>query len=339
MKRLLTCAVLALAAAFPAAAGAQVEIPPPTGDNYLDGIFVSDPDAPGRFPNGPIAFIADTTNYTVQQDMYAPQASGGPVEPTGCGNVTYGNTVWSFFRSDRWGLMSISTSGTFDSVIGVIPLRANPIDDAEPQIQRGACYDRLTGFSEEAQGLVSPRQWYAVQVGGTGTPQGSRVQVTFDLGPPPRVEGRAFLFWKTGPLRVSDMYVRNVPRGQTLELKCTKGACRKRKFTVNNKSPLGDGFGDAWTPGGSGFEMLRRKGEPAGPRIVSLDKVAHSAAAKVPLLKNQKVRRGAKIELRIKRTGFIGQYYRWKVGRNEISSATTRCLNPGSNRPRRKCSG
>jgi hypothetical protein len=326
---------LALAGAFPAAAAAQVEIPPPDGDNYLSPIFISDPDAPGRFPSGPIGFIADTTSYTVQQDMFNPPSAGGPVEPTICGNATYGNTVWAMFRSDRWGLMDITTAGTFDSVIGIVPFDSP--QDAAPQIQSGACYDGLSGFSEEARGLVSPRQWYAVQVGGTGTPQGSRVQVTFDLGPPPSVGGRAFLFWKTGPLRVSDMYVRNVPAGQKLILSCTKKACKKKSFTVRPKGKRSLGK-LAFTPA-AGFKMLRQKGEKAGPRPASLDKVARAAVARVKLLKNQKVKRGAKIELRIKRRGYIGQYYRWKVKRNEITSATTRCLNPGSNKPRKKCTG
>jgi hypothetical protein len=335
-KRLLALAALALAGAFPAAANAQVEIPPPVGDNYLEPIFISDPDAPGRFPNGPIGFIADTTSYTVQQDMFNPPSAGGPVEPTICGNATYGNTVWAMFRSDRWGLMNISTAGNFDSVIGIVPF--NSPNDAAPQIENGACYDGLTGFQEEAQGLVSPRQWYAVQVGGTGTPQGSPVQVTFDMAPPPSVGGRAFLFWKTGPLRVSDMYVRNVPAGQKLILSCTKKACKKRSFTVR---PRGRGkvVRDGWTPGSDGFSMLRRTGDQAGERPASLDKIARAAVSRVKLLKNQKVKRGAKIELRIKRTGYIGQYYRWKVKRNEITAATTRCLNPGSNKPRKRCTG
>jgi hypothetical protein len=336
-KRFATCALLALAAAFPATAGAQTEFPPPTGDNYLEPIFVSDPEQPGRFPGSPLGFIVDTTTYTVQADMFDPPASGGPAEPTQCGQAIYGNTVWSYFRSHRWGLMNISTAGTFDSVIGVIPLN-DPLSDAAPEIENGACYDGLAGFREEATGLVAPRQWYAVQVGGTGSPMGSRVQVTFDLNPPPKVEGRAFLFWRTGPLRVSDMYVRNVPEGQTLILSCTKNACRKRTINVKNKRAVGKVSRDGWTPE-SGFKQLRRQGEDAGPRPRSLDRIAHSAAARVKLLRNQKVKRGAKIELRIKRRGFIGQYYRWKVKRNEITSATTRCLNPGSNKPRKKCTG
>jgi hypothetical protein len=336
MKRLLACAVVALAGAFPAAASAQVRIDPPGGDNYLEPIFVSDPEAPGRFPGQPIGFIVDTSTYTVQQDMYNPPGDRpGPVEPTQCGNAVYGNTAWAFFRSDRWGLMEITTSGSFDTVIGIIPFN-NPLRDAAPQIDNGACYDGLSGFAEEAVGLVSPRQWYALQVGGTGTPQGGQVQVTFDLGPPPKAEGRAFLFWKTGPLRVSEMYIRNVPAGHRVELRCTKRACRKQSFTVKDRNK--SVFDTGWMPG-PGFKTLRQKGEPGGPRLTSFDKSVHAAVARVPLLRNQKVKRGAKIELRIKQQGFIGQYYRWKVGRNEISSATTRCLNPGSNKPRRKCSG
>jgi hypothetical protein len=339
-KRLLTCAVVALSAAFPAAAGAQTPIAPPQGDNYLGPVALSDFDSPGRFPSQEIGFIADTANYTVQPDLFAPPSSGGPPEPTGCGQASYGNTIWAVFYSDRYGVMDISTAGPFDSVIGVIPFDSPSSPD--PDIANGACYDRLAGFSEEATGLVSPRQWYAVQVGGTGTPQGGQVQVKFKLGPPPSVDGQAFLFWKTGPLRVSDMHVKNVSKGQTLTLSCTKGACKKRTINVRKKRTLGKLFGSDWTPG-PGTTTPRMKGAPAKSSSTSphasFKPIVRAAAAKVKLLKNKRVKRGAKIELRIKRSGFIGKYYRWKVGRNEISSATTRCLNPGSNKPRKKCSG
>ena len=67
--------------------------------------------------------------------------------------------------------------------------------------------------------------------------------------------------------------------------------------------------------------------------------IAHAAAKTVKLLKNQRVKPGAKIELRITRTGWIGKYYVWKVKKNAISSATTRCLNPGSSKPRTRCHG
>jgi hypothetical protein len=260
IKRLVTCAALTLAVALPTAASAQTPVDPPQGDNYLCPVALSDFDSPGRFPSQEIGFIGDTTSYTVQTDLFNPggcagePGSGGPREPTGCGNSSYGNTIWSVFYSDRWGVMNISTAGTFDSVIGVIPFDSP--QRPSPDINNGACYDRLRGFSEDATGLVAPHQWYAVQVGGTGTPQGSRVQVKFNLDPPPAVEGQAFLFWKTGPLRVTDMHVKNVPAGETLTLSCSKHACKKRTITVRggggSKRAVSSMFRSDWTPGPAG---------------------------------------------------------------------------------------
>jgi hypothetical protein len=347
IKRLVSCAAATLAVAFPAAAIAQRQTTPPDGDNYLCPVAFSDFSHPGRFPSQEIGFIADTTTYTTQTDLFNPAGcgtdpgSGGPREPTGCGNSSYGNTVWAVFYSDRWGVMHISTAGPFDSVIGVIPF-ASPANPA-PDIQNGACYDRLSGFAEDATGLVAPRQWYAVQVGGTGTPQGGQVQVKFKLDPPPAVDGQAFLFWKLKPLRISDMYVKKVPGGERLTLTCTKGSCKKKTVVVKGKRTLGKAFRSDWTPGPAAASA-RMKGASAGSATASphaaFKALVHSAAAKkIKLLKNQKVKPGTRIELRIARTGFIGKYYVWKVKKNSISSAKTRCLNPGSNTPHKKCHG
>jgi hypothetical protein len=347
IKRLVSCVAVTLAVALPTAANAQTQVAPPAGDNYLCPVGLSDFNDPGRFPSQEIGFIADTTSYSVQTDLFNPRdcgttpGSGGPREPTGCGNASYGNTIWAVFYSDRWGVMNIETAGPFDSVIGVIPFES-PASDPTPNINSGACYDRLRGFSEEAAGLVAPRQWYAVQVGGTGAPQGGQVQVKFNLDPPPSVDGQAFLFWKKPPLRISDMYVKKVPSGETLELRCTKRACKKKTVKVGGKRVLAKSWRSDWKPGPSAAGV-HMKGAVDGPSSrsnpVPFKALVHEAAKKVRLLKNRKVKAGAKIELRIKRTGFIGKYYKWKVGKGSISSATQRCLNPGSNKPHKKCHG
>lgn len=316
-KRALVIALTSIAA-LPAAASAQSQIPPPEGDNYLGPVALSDFSNPGRFPSQEIGFIADTTAYTVQQDMYAPPGQGGPQEPTICGNAPYGNTVWSVFYSDRYGVMNVSAAGPFDSVIGVIPFRSP--GDPVPNTAAGYCDDNIAGFQQDTSFLVSPKHWYAIQVGGTGNPQGGQVQVKFHLRPPPQVEGQAFLFWKTGPLRVSNMYAKNVPKGEKLTLTCTKGACRKK--TITAKKPL-----------------VQRFGKKAVGSEQALRPLVQEAAKKVALLKNARVKKGVKIELRITQSGYIGKYYSWKVSSNSISSATSRCLNPGSSKPRKKCSG
>src|SRR5947208_9692731 len=171
-KRALALA-FAAAALVPAAAAADV-VPAGSGDNYLQPIFLNDAQNPLPVAT-PVGFQADTTNYTTQADMFNPPSSGGPPEPTQCGQSVYGKTIWSVFYSKGYGLAKISTAGNFDSVIAVIPF-GNPQTDTRPDLAHGQCIDNLSGFEEDLQGIVVPHQWYAIQVGGTGATQGGSVQ-------------------------------------------------------------------------------------------------------------------------------------------------------------------
>src|SRR5690349_2614030 len=82
-KRALAIA-LTVAAALPASAAAQAQITPTDGDNYLSPIALSDFSHPAPFPKTEIGFVADTTNYTTQADLFNPPSAGGPPEPTAC---------------------------------------------------------------------------------------------------------------------------------------------------------------------------------------------------------------------------------------------------------------
>ena len=186
----------------------------------------------------------------------------------------------------------------------------NPDNDVAPHLNEGFCVDRLAGFAEETDFLVSPRHWYAIQVGGSG-PSGGQIQVKYFLKKPPSVSGKAFLFWNTKPLRITKMFVKSVPKGERLRVSCTKHACPTKTINVKSK------------PGAAG----------------KVQQIVREAKAQVNIFKNQKVKAGAKIELRITRFGYIGQYYVWKTASSGISAATTRCMNPGSTTPRKKCHG
>lgn len=311
VKRAVLSALVALAA-LPASASAQSEIAPPGGDAYLDSLIVSSPSNPLDV-NTPVGFIADTTSYTIQSDLANPPSSGGPPEPNQCGSTIYGNTIWSAVYFPHYGKMKITTSGPFDSVIGVVPFKS--LNNALPNISAGHCFDALTGFDENASFLVAPKKWYAIQVGGAG-PSGGKVQVKFELKRPPAVGGQAFLFWKTGPLRITDMYVKSVPKGQKITLSCTKHACSKKTISVKSK-----------------------RAAKLAMKSFAKASLVREAKARVPVLKNRKVKSGAKIELRLSRPGYIGKYYVWKVSSSGISAAKTLCMNPGSTKPKKKCTG
>jgi hypothetical protein len=312
---------LTAVAALPAAAAAQTPVNPPDADNYLSPYFVKQGDP---LVTGDVLGIqADTTNYTVQNDMYVPnpqnQPGGGPREPTVCEGYrnpsTYGNTIWSVFQAGRYGKVDISAaSGNFDEVIRVVPFQ-DP-NHPEPGLP-GACYDDLAGSQESATGLVFPGEWYAVQVGGTinatSKVQGGPMQVKFDMGPPPEIEGQAFLFWNTNPLRVTSLTTKGITKGARVTLTCTKHACKTTKRTASKP---------VWAKPVGAVDPVR-----------AFRPIAHAAKTKFTLLKNKRVRKGATITLRFTADGFIGKHYQWTVKSNKITAAKIRCTNPGSSKP------
>jgi hypothetical protein len=349
LKRLVICAALALAAAFPASASAlQPSITPPDHDNYLDSLILTPGTTKLKYENSRI-FSADTTSYTDQEDMFNPPSSGGPREPNVCVYPTYktvfGKTVWAAFRAGHWGTVSFNaTGGPFDKVVGVVPFKS--LDDAKPRMKDYGCYDDKVGVSETARGLVSPKQWYAVQIGGTndnGTAAaGGFVQVSYTLHRPKQVGGRAFLFWHTKPMRVTKSYVTGVPAGATLKLTCSKHSCKKRTIHVHGAVQRGKALAQPSSARRSAAKVrMKNAVGPAGDPSpgAAFKPIVHASGKRINLLKNKRVKPGSKIELRISAYGMIGRYYRWNVKKNSITPATTRCMDVGKSRPKKKCSG
>jgi hypothetical protein len=245
-----------VAAAFPAAtAAADDQVAPPTADAYLQPVFLNN--GKGLVAGDQLSFSADTTSYTTQSNLYDPKfdAGGnpvkgpaGPAEPTSCGVAKYGKTIWTAFHASRYGVADITaTSTSFDEVLRVIPFE-NPSTNPAPDLP-GSCFDDSAGFTQTASGIVTPGEWYAVQVGGTlkkKSPAGGPVQIEIALDPPPPVDGDAVLRWSHG--RVSSLKVVGVAKGSRVTLNCSKRACKsvkktatKPKFTLlsNRKVPKG----------------------------------------------------------------------------------------------------
>src|SRR3954454_15782316 len=232
-------ALLGIAAAVVlpvAAASADEQIAVPKADAYLQPVFLNNGNA--LVAGDQLSFGADTTTYTTQKSLYDPtfDANGnpvkgpaGPAEPTSCGSTVYGKTIWTAFHAKRYGMANISaTSTSFDPVIRVIQFE-NPSTNPAPDLP-GSCFDGSAGFAQTASGIVSPGQWYAVQVGGTlkkKSPAGGTVQVELALDPPPAVDGDAVLRWSRG--RVTSLKVAGVTKGATVTLTCAKRACKSVK--------------------------------------------------------------------------------------------------------------
>jgi len=345
-KRALAIA-LAAAAALPASAAAQAQIQPPDGDNYLSPIGLSDFQRPQPFPKTEIGFVADTTNYTTQSDLFNPPSSGGPPEPTGC-PAAYGKTIWSVFHADRWGVMQIDTAGPFDTVIGFVPFKG-PTTDPTPQINRGICIDRLSGFEEQLSSMVQPGHWYAVQVGGTGAVQGGQVQVKFHYLKPPAVKSDVVLSWNTARsgATVSKLVVQ-APKGSKVSIHCTKHGCKApRSFSVKKPAafrPIAPVGPVASAPGGVEMTAAGSSGTvgPVGAADGSAARVAAKsepvrAAKKFTLMKGAKLKANTHLVIQVTQFGHIGSYFDYAVGRNGVGTKTIRCTNPSSNKPRKKC--
>jgi hypothetical protein len=239
----------------PAAASADEQVAPPKADAYLQPVFVNNGN--GLVAGNDMSFSADTTDYTTQKNLYDPKfdAGGnpvkgpaGPAEPTSCGSARYGKTIWTAFHASRYGVADITaTSTTFDEVIRVIPFE-NPSTNPAPDLP-GSCFDDSAGFTQTASGIVTPGQWYAVQVGGTlkkKSPAGGPVQIRIALDPPPAVDGDAVLRYSHG--RVTSLKVVGVAKGSKVTLTCAKHACRsvkktatKSKFTLLSNSKVKKG--------------------------------------------------------------------------------------------------
>src|SRR4051812_38971996 len=81
----------ALAAGFLVIAPGAMAMPP-VNDDYLRSLRLED--AQHRPPRVATFDVADTTEATVQSNLFAPKAPDGGAEPTTCRGVGYGRTVW-----------------------------------------------------------------------------------------------------------------------------------------------------------------------------------------------------------------------------------------------------
>jgi hypothetical protein len=294
---LLACAALA---ALPASAVAQSGA---TGDSYLGAIRLNQgsPDKPDALPAAGASFSVDTTSYGTQADIYSPPENGGITEPNRCPPTRYGKTAWAWIYTPKWVSADVRASGTFDSVLAVMPFTKPSSPKLSPG--SGACVNRSTATTEdfgEDQPILAPG-WYAVQAGGAadgaGNPTGGQLQVTVKLGEPPRVTAQARATSKRASGGAAVTLKAGAPPGARLTFSCARRKCSlPRERTVSR----------------------------AGLRSY---------------LRGRKVPNGARLELRVTRAGHIGGYFGWEVRNGRLGRVLTRCMEPASTRPRSRCDG
>jgi hypothetical protein len=316
----LACVWVALAA--PAASAA-----PPPNDNYLSSLQMVDGNRVAR----QFTEVVNTAEATVQADLFNPSrdglplAGGGP-EPTSCAGASYGHTVWYDFLPEISGGAEIMASG-YDTVVAVYEY------DVETAriVRRVACENRGAG-EDVLLPTVRGGRAYTIQVGGVGEAAGA-LDFTFlffgdrdrdgvlDEAPdecprmrgisaaggcPPELNAAVSLTWDVtaGGLRFTSMLVRDAPRGARVEARCRR--CGVRRAVARSRGGI--------------VRLGRLVGRTAPPR------------AALEVFVTQRARGSGRF-----RHGAIGTYIKYVFDADGIRTRTTRCLRPGSMRPRRSC--
>jgi hypothetical protein len=305
------CAFLAVGM-LPAAATAS----PPSNDRFLSAVRINPGGTP--MPRDRVDFRVDTTEATVQSDLFDPPRAGGPPEPTACrssGRTTaFGKTVWYMFRPDTRGSVEFDAAG-FNAVIALIPLQ-----NLAPQDY--TCVNELDGPLEVLRGLVEAHTTYALQVGGavdqTGTPASGQLDLGMlfrpdrdgdgvpdksdgcpslrgpDNGCPPRIQAGYNASWhlSSSGLLLTYLTVTKAPAGSLIDVRCSRGCAH-----------------------------YRRRGT-GGP-------------VEIRQMRGKLVPRNAAIEIRVSKPGYFGSYL--KLRASTALSESSGCLLPGSERPQKSC--
>lgn len=305
------CAVLVMGL-LPGAATAA----PPTNDNFLSAVPINRGGT--QMPRERIGFTVDTTEATVQSQLFSPPRAGGPPEPTACtsnGRTTsFGKTVWYTFTPDEGGAVEFDAAG-FNTVLALIPLQ-----NSEPQGY--TCVNDLDGPSETLRSTVQAHTAYALQVGGvverTGTPASGQLDLSVLFTPdrdgdgvpdnrdpcpsrpgpvngcPPRLHAGYLAAWNLSAngLLLTSFTVTNAAAGSLIDIRCSPGCGHYRRRAAGGRQAI------------SG-------------------------------LRGKLVPRNAVIEIRVTKAGYFGSYLKLRATTN--LSESSGCLLPGSNRPQTSC--
>jgi hypothetical protein len=280
----------------------------PQGDNYLDSLGLN---APGERLDrtNTLGDQRDTTNFTVQPDLFNPPQTGGPPEPTTCEAASYGKTVWYDFYPDVRGLTRLRASG-FDTVIAMMPFNRRT---GTPDVASALCFNESSSTTEEAIVEVRKGGSYTVQVGGVNS-VGGPLEFLFD-----------FLADSDGDgVLDDDDECRTLPGD-------TRGGC-PRQLRVDSKLRV--------QLNASGVRVLGLSViAPRGSRVAiqcssgcpSEVKRARSTV-RFRRIEGRQLAAGSKLVIRVTKRRSIGAYIVYRIKRGNFKKIE-RCLNPGSRRP------
>ena len=303
--------VFAALLALPATASAQA----PVNDNYLDSLRLNDPGS--RLERtATLRDRRDTTNATVQSDVFSPPQSGGPAELTTCQGTSFGRTVWYDFYPDVNGLARLRASG-FDTVLAVVPFNRRT---ALPNFDGALCSNASASTTEEYLVEVRRGGSYSVQIGGANG-AGGALEFLFD-----------FLADTDG-----DGVLDTVDRCDRLDGPAGNNGCprRQRVSTTLRARPTATGISiDALTV------TVRR-----GSRVVvscsrgcrrQVKRARRTGTLTFPALRGADLPAGARLDIRVTKPDFFGELVRYNILLGNFKKIE-RCMNPGSRTLRRRC--
>lgn len=291
-----------LALAVTAVAAAQTSGPPPPfNDNYLESYDLNNPRTGKLDSVHTLEAITDTTNATVQSNVFDPcpplsSCPGGPAEITTCDGVSYGNTIWYDFHPQADGSVQIRTSG-FDNVIALYTYDPNA---ALPAPTLKSCVHQSGFPSETLFAKVKKKVAYTIQIGGVNDAHGP-LEFLFDyfIPPPPRLTATPTVNWETSSagLMLVTLQVATV-RGTHVEVNCGD-RCRPESKNVAN-------FG--------------------------------STTVDFPHLKGVVMPPGSKLQIRVSAPGSIGTLIQYTVVSGFVApTKQVFCMEPGTRTPRTTC--
>ncbi len=193
---------------------------PPINDNYLDSLNLN---APGK-PLNRVDTLTDTrntTNATVQSELFNPPSHGGGPELTGCDGVSEGKTIWYDFYPDANGIMRVRTSATFGTVMAVMPYDPKTL---LPEYNKRECAVNEPTKAGELFVDVAAGKSYTAQIGGVDE-AGGELEVLFDYLvqlKPLQAEATLTAQPLSSGVRVLGLAV-TAPAKARVEVRCTRG--------------------------------------------------------------------------------------------------------------------
>jgi hypothetical protein len=208
---------LGIAATITAAAPAPA---PPLNDNYLESLNLNNPHTKLNREDT-LTDVRNTTAATVQSDIFSPPQHGGPIELTGCEGVSEGKTIWYDFFPDANGFMRVRTSGSFGTVMAVMPYNTTTL---LPENNQRVCAVNEPTKAGELFASVQAGKAYTIQVGGVNS-AGGELEVLFDYFVQLKhLQAETTLTAQplSGGIKVVSLAV-SAPTKARVEVRCTRG--------------------------------------------------------------------------------------------------------------------